>query len=175
MVLGFLSYPSRLDEKSVFPSYLSDKGFITTLAYYWSKETLWKLASGLTFVGPDLGALLKVHSRKKKIYCFLNVSNSGYKGDSFLLISFFFSSVFFPSSSSLPVPLLFSFSSVCDCIWEHINLKTFHGVLESQPKWFFPHQIPSFVAGQEQSHLSQVVTVHFTHTKKENLFSIPKD
>lgn len=57
MVLGFLSYPSCLDEKSVFPSYLSDKGFITTLAYYRSKETLWKRVFGLTFVGSDLDAL----------------------------------------------------------------------------------------------------------------------
>lgn len=31
----------------------------------------------------------------------------------------------------------------------------------------FTHQVPTFVAGQEQSHLSQMVTIHFTHREKE--------
>lgn len=39
---------------------------------------------------------------------------------------------------------------------------------------FFMHQIPSLLAGQGQNHLSQVVTVHFTHKEKENLFNPPK-
>ena len=51
-VFGSLSYPSSLDEKFLsFPS--SDKGFITTLAYYWSKETLnGNVTLGWLFISP---------------------------------------------------------------------------------------------------------------------------
>lgn len=96
MVFGSLSYPSCLDEKLVFPSHLSDKGFITTLAYYWSKEILQKRYFVRTFIGSDLDAVLKVHRWKK--YIVLKMSAFPViKGIIFFLF-FFFS--FFSSSFS---------------------------------------------------------------------------
>lgn len=157
MVFGSLSYPSRLDEKFVFPSHLSDKGLITTLACHWSRETLRKCDSGLTFIGPDWDALLKVRRRKKYI-----VFKMSTIPDIKEILS-----VLFCFLSSLS-PSFFSFVCVFT-VSENIQiLKLFTGLLKTGPN-DFPHQILSFVAGQEESHISQVVTVHFTHREKENL------
>lgn len=92
MVFGSLSYPSCLDEKLVFPSHLSDKGFITTLAYYWSKEILQKRYFVRTFIGSDLDAVLKVHRWKK--YIVLKMSAFPViKGIIFFLVFSFLSSL----------------------------------------------------------------------------------
>ena len=111
-----------------------DKGFITTLAYYWSKETLnGNVTLGWLFIGP-----IWMHW----MHCF---KFTGGKNTLFLkcqhflifeeLFSFFFFrnyflSVFsFLSSLLLPAPPL--------CVWlhkEHTYLETFHWILESQLK-----------------------------------------
>lgn len=112
--------------KFVFPSHLSDKGFTTTSAYYWSKETLRKRDSGLTFIGPDLDALLQVHRRKK--YIVLKMSTfPDIKGIIFFSFFLFFVFSFLSSSSS----------SMYVTVSENIQiLKLFTGFLKTSPNDF---------------------------------------
>ena len=135
-VFGSLSYPSSLDEKFLsFPSW--DKGFITTLAYYWSKETLnGNVTLGWLFIGP-----IWMHW----MHCF---KFTGGKNTLFLkcqhfliyeeLFSFFFflGILFFLFFLFFLLFFFLLLLCVCDCIKNIPILKHFTGFLKASSNNF---------------------------------------